>query len=188
MISAGRASDVRWADESWIFLDIGFSNRNPTCGLSFGNDLPQCVQFGVARKQILERIRSSSAGVDLLIEAPLSVCFDSKGNPKGRKIEREGSKHRYWYENLGCGMMVAATYLIRDIHDSIPRHPVRLFEGFISFKDRSLASNHINDVSLLRDVVRNPKKFPGCILTPEQLKSDPEDVITSAFRVGGMDY
>ena len=74
-------------DESWIFVDIGFSSNNPTCGLSFGNEPSRCVQFSSAKQQIVERIRFLPEGANLLIEAPLSVCFDSKGNPKGRKIE-----------------------------------------------------------------------------------------------------
>ena len=187
MISAGRVSDIRWADDRWIFLDIGFSSRSPTCGLLFGNDLPQCVRFGEAKQRILERIQSSSTGVELVIEAPLSICFDSKGNPKGRKIEREGNKHRYWYENLGCAVMIAAMYLVRGIHDANVGCTVRLFEGFVSFKDRSSPSDHVNDVRWLRDVVRDPQKFCGSILTSDQLKSDPADVLASAFCVAGID-
>ena len=64
--------------------------------------------------------------------------------------------------------MIAATYLIRDIHDLNFKRPVRLFEGFISFKDRSQASNHGNDVDLLRRVVRDHEKIAECILAPEQ--------------------
>jgi hypothetical protein len=123
----------------------------------------------------------------LVIEAPLSVCFDSRGNPKGRKIEREDKKHRYWYESLGCSVMVAAMYLVYEIHDAKVSCTVRLFEGFVSFKDSSLVSNHLDDVCSLRDVVRDPQRFSGSILTPDQLKLDPDDVLASAFSVAGID-
>src|SRR6266700_7427838 len=117
MISAGCVSHIRWADDRWILLAIGFSSRKPSCGLLLGTDLPQCVQFGEAKQRILERIQSSPTGIELVIEAPLSVCFDSRGNPKGRKIEREDNQHRYWYESLGCSVMVAAMYLVHEIQD-----------------------------------------------------------------------
>ena len=48
-----------------------------------------------------------------MIEAPLSVCFNKKGNPTGRSIEFaeiKGETSRYWHQ--ACGIMVAATYLI----------------------------------------------------------------------------
>jgi hypothetical protein len=189
MIGAGTKSQVEWGSGSWIFLDIGFAKGgNKTCGLLFGDDDPKCVEFGECREQIVKQIRNSTNVVNLVIEAPLSICFDSKRNPKGRFIEKEGGETRYWYVGLGCAVMVAAMYLIRDIHEDGALNTVRLFEGFVSYKNRSRRSTHQRDVSLLRDVVRNPSASLGTIFSPEQLKTDPTtDVLCSAFRVSGLD-
>lgn len=50
--------------------------------------------------------------------------------------------------------MVAAMYLIRAISEAAPNNTVRLFEGFISYKDRADGTDHCGDVELLREVVR----------------------------------
>lgn len=186
-LKAGDKSQVQWADGNWVFLDIGFSNQTRSCGLLFGDAAPTKVQFGYARQRIIERLRESSSPVNLVIEAPLSICFDSNGNPKGRRIEKEGKKNRYWYTGPGCAVMVAAMYLIRDIHEAKADVLVRLFEGFVSYKDRSLPSNHERDVCSLRDVVRDPVRFSDSIYTADQLKTDPNDLLTSAFCVAGLD-
>ena len=115
-INAGDRSQIQWGDGNWVFLDIGFSNRGQTCGLLFGDGLPRSVQFTQAGQMIVEQIRQSKSTINLVIEAPLSVCFDSIGNPTGRKIEKEAEKSRYWYTGAGCAVMVAAMYLIRDIY------------------------------------------------------------------------
>jgi hypothetical protein len=186
-ISAGDSSQVQWTDGNWVFLDIGFSNQGRTCGLLLGDGDPKSVQFTQAGQMVLEQIRQSKSAVNLVIEAPLSVCFDSIGNPKGRKIETEAGKTRYWYTGAGCAVMVAAMYLIRDIYEAEANVLVRLFEGFISYKHPNLPSNHDSDVLLLRDVVRDPVKFSGSILAANQLKADPSDVLSSAFCVAGLD-
>jgi hypothetical protein len=167
MIVAGGVADIQWSENRWIFFDIGFSNKRLSFGLAFGNEPPECFQFGQARDEILERIKVSPTNINLLIEAPLSICFDAKGNPKGRTIEREDAKHRYWYENLGCGVMVAAIYLVRAIYNLNPGCKVRLFEGFVSFKDREVGSKHRDDVCSLRNVVRDPIGFLTAFFRPK---------------------
>jgi hypothetical protein len=132
VVEAGRVSQIRWADGNWIFLDVGFSNKAPSCGLLVGDAKPSRVQFYEAKRRIVQRLIDSKSFLNLVIEAPLSVCFNSLGNPSGRSIEIEGSQTRYWYYGAGCTVMTAAMYLIRDIHETEPRVPVRLFEGFVS--------------------------------------------------------
>jgi hypothetical protein len=145
------------------------------------------LRFGKAEQEILTRIAAATEIVNLVIEAPLSVSFSKEGNPKGRSIEKDGSRTRYWYNGLGCSVMVAAMYLIRRITDSQPKVPVRLFEGFVSYKDRSTRSDHKRDVRLLRDVVSNPKRYAKAIYSAEELKQDPADELRSAFWVAGFD-
>lgn len=187
MIEAGEVSQTHWGEGNWIFLDIGFSHRSRTTGLLIGDGDPEVLQFGAARERVVQKIGASAAAVNLVIEAPLSVAFDSRGNPKGRSVEKDGSKTRYWYNGLGCAVMVAAMYLIRSLYDSEPSAPVRLFEGFISYKDRNIPSDHRRDVLLLREVVCNPTRFAQCIYGVDQLKQDPDDELSSAFCVAGMD-
>lgn len=187
MIQAGVKPQIQWGDGNWIFLDIGFSHNKPSSGLLFGDGVPQSRCFGCARRQIVQRIREAKTTVNLVIEAPLSICFDSKGNPKGRRIEKQGSKTRYWYNGPGCAVMVAALYLIRDIKDAKQSTLVRLFEGFVSYKDRSTRSNDKEDVCLLRSVVRDPRSFAESTFSPEELEADKGDVLCSAFRVAGLD-
>jgi hypothetical protein len=147
-----------------------------------------CVTFADARKKIIQWLVKSNSLVNLVIEAPLSVCFDSKGNPKGRLVDKSGKGVRYWYLGLGCGVMVATMYLIRTIcEDARVIVPIRLFEGFVSYKTSSLPSDHRDDVCRIREVVRDPAKFSNSIYGADKLKQDPTDELFSAFRVAGLD-
>ena len=87
-IEPGTPSDVSWVEGNWIFLDVGFSNSSRSCGVLFGQETPRCLQFGEATREILDRLRGARSLINLVVEAPLSVCFDSRGNPKGRSLER----------------------------------------------------------------------------------------------------
>ncbi|MGA3264334.1 MAG: hypothetical protein ABSC47_09860 [Terracidiphilus sp.] len=188
MITPGRKSEVNWDKGNWIFLDIGFSSNGKTCGLAFADESPRDLQFGEARNAIVGHIRKQNGSINLVIEAPLSVCFDSNRNPKGRKIEKRGSKTRYWYTGLGCAVMTAATYLIRDIHEAtkdLPNIEVNLFEGFVSFKEGR--TDHKKDVSALRKKVKIAQQHLDSICDSEDLKLCESDEIFSAFRVAGLD-
>ena len=100
--------------------------------------------------------------------------------------EAEPASPRYWYLGLGCAVMVAAMYLIRDIDSAKPSGRIRLFEGFVSHKDRSRPSDHGADVCLLRNVVRDPVTFAKSIYDADDLKKDPTDSLFSAFSVAGL--
>lgn len=188
MIRAGRINEVTAASGNWVFLDIGFANNAKSCGLLFDDGTPEEVTFNSAVEDICNFIKSGNAPVNLVIEAPLSVSFDIEGNPKGRSIEKQGNKTRYWYVSLGTTVMVAALYLVRAIYDSKPAKEIRLFEGFVSFKDSNTPTNHINDVLLLRGIVNNPNKESESIITPDSLCMDTTDKIQSAFLVAGLDF
>jgi len=187
MIFAGNVSEIAWSKDSWVFLDIGFANESKSCGLLVGEEEPKSVQFGDARQRIVQLAKSAKHPLNLVIEAPLSVCFTAAGNPTGRSLEKIGSKTRYWYAGLGCAVMIAATYLIRDLHTARLGRRIRLFEGFVSFKDRTLASDHRHDVKSLREVVLKPESFHDRIIGPDKLRRNPTDLISSAFSVAGMD-
>jgi hypothetical protein len=185
VIQAGTASQIRWGSGNWIFLDIGFSSKNRSCGLLAREGDPRCLTFAEAKAEV-KMFVAKSAVSNLVIEAPLSVCFDQSGNPSGRSIEIEGSKPRYWYTGPGCAVMVASMYLLRDLECATKKATIRLFEGFVSFKSEK-PSGHQADVLALRSVVRDPRKFHDSLFEAHQLKRNQADELFSAFRVLGMD-
>jgi hypothetical protein len=126
--------------------------------------------------------------LNLLIEAPLSVAFNERGNPTGRIFERLKEQHRYWYADGGCVVMTAAMYLLRALHDSRPRRKVRLFEGFVSFHRKSQATSHCEVVEALRAVVLDPTRPDGKVLAPNQLAFKTSDVVVPALAVAGMNF
>lgn len=190
MIEAGTRLQVDGSLERWIFLDIGFASVRRSCGLAFeGTGATEC-RFDEAKTQIITRIEdwaNEPAPINLLIEAPLSVCFDARGNPKGRTIERQGKDTRYWYCGLGCAVMVAALYLIRSIEERFPDATIRLFEGFVSFKKKDdTESDHARDVNLLRKVVGAPEVFKEALCDPVDLRENETDILQSALDVMGI--
>ena len=185
MIRPGTTNEVTPKSGKWVYIDIGFANKAKSCGLLFDDGDPEEVTFSRAVEKICKYIKTSDMPINLVIEAPLSVSFDSNGNPKGRRIEKQNNKTRYWYVSLGTTVMVAAMYLLRAIIDSQPITEVRLFEGFVSFKDRNKSSNHSRDVLALRDVVIKGNR--DAIIAPEALKIDDSNLLQSAFLVAGVD-
>ncbi len=69
---------------------------------------------------------------------------------------------------------VAAIYLINEIKECRPKIPVRLFEGFVTFKAAN-RSGHKLDVISLRNVVRNPHTSAHSVYTDCELKVAPSD-------------
>jgi hypothetical protein len=187
MIHAGSVAEVKWGGGAWVFLDIGFSNKVKSCGLLINDLDPEAVRFNEAQSRILDLVETSGEPVKLMIEAPLSVAFDKSGNPTGRSIEKQDGKTRYWYNGLGCGVMVAAMYLLREIQLSAPNRTVLLFEAFVSYKDRKIKSDHRRDVRLMREVVKDPAGRRQSIISPEELGRAAGDQVKSAFCVAGMD-
>jgi hypothetical protein len=186
IIKAAKVDEIRWDDCAWIFVDIGFSNNKRSCGVLFGDDnSPSCLRFGEANTAILHRLQNLNGPVKLVVEAPLSVCFDKDGNPKGRSIEKSGSKTRYWYNGLGCAVMTAAVYLIRSIQRCPSTGIVLLAEGFISFKNPASPTSHASDALLLRSIVKGHQS--GRIHSPDTLTSCSTDVLESAVAYAGED-
>ena len=188
MIRAGQKKEITWNSGSWIFLDVGFSNQRRTCGLLFDNQEPEKMRFNEAIEKIITHIRQIKRPVNLVIEAPLSVAFDSKGNPKGREIEKRNGKTRYWYAAPGCVVMVAALYVINGLCNVIQSQEIRLFEGFVSFRAKTNKTNHLKDVCCLKRAVKNPSTCRSQVVCGEQLKMNPSDRLLSAFMVAGHDY
>ncbi|MCG5539321.1 hypothetical protein [Halorhodospira sp. 9622] len=187
MMRAGTEVEITQSSGEWLILDIGFANKSRSCGLLINNEQPVDLQFSEAVKRICDFIVNSRQPVNLMIEAPLSVAFDDQGNPTGRSVEKQGGKTRYWYFGLGCTIIIAALYLLREVFESKGKTEVRLFEGFVSFKDKNKKSNHSRDVKMLREVVEDRSSHPGAIVEEAGLRIKESDTLKSAFMVAGMD-
>ena len=188
MIRAGIPAEANRLSGEWVFVDLGFAEKAKSCGLLLGDGNPEEVSFSQLKARLLEVVASDHGPLNLLVEAPLSVAFNEHGNPTGRVIEKRGYQTRYWYVGLGCSVLVAATYLLRAIHDANPRREIRLFEGLASFKPKGVRSSHSNDVINLRKVILNGGCTPGGIVPAEELAASPNHRLYSAFLVAGMDF
>ncbi len=171
----------------WVFVDIGFSRNARSCGVAIGENDPKEMKFSELAPAILGVVRAGTGPVNLLVEASLSVAFTPGGNPTGRRIEKRGARTRYWYVGLGCAVLVATTYLLRQLYECGSEREIRLFEGFVSFKEKGVKSSHSKDVADLRSVAWNLDHVPGEVVGPDQLKVNPDDRLCSAFAVAGMD-
>ena len=80
MIRAGKTSEIISSSGHWLILDIGFANQSASCGLMIDQSPPAALQFGETVERICKFIAASNEPVNLVIEAPLSVSFDVKGN------------------------------------------------------------------------------------------------------------
>ncbi len=186
MIVAGVREQARRDSGQWVFVDIGFSRDQSSCGIAIGDSRPRNVRFSDLAPCIARELESDTAPLNLLIEAPLSVAFNAGGNPTGRSIERKNGKTRYWYMQGGAVTLLATMHLVRDLYEIRPTRELRLFEGFASFKHKKKNYSHASDVSNLRRVVWG-ERDKGKIVDAEGLKMRDEDILVSSFLVLGMD-
>ncbi|MEO8048483.1 MAG: hypothetical protein ABI684_14465 [Nitrospirota bacterium] len=187
-IRAATLAEITRASAEWVFVDLGFASEDKSCGLLVGDGEARALSFSQLQAEIASICNTSLAPLNLLLEAPLSVAFGANGNPTGRSVEKRNGQSRYWYVGLGCGVLVAATYLLRSIHDLSPRREIRLFEGLVSFKPRGIPSSHTSDVIALRNLAWSGNTSLGRFVGPEDLRANQGDRIVSAFHVAGMDF
>jgi hypothetical protein len=188
MIRAGTLAEANRRSGEWVFVDLGFAEKAKSCGLLLGDGSPEEVSFSELKARLLEVVASDRKPLNLLLEAPLSVAFNEHGNPTARAIEKRESQTRYWYVGLGCGVLVAATYLLREIYDASPRREIRLFEGLASFKPKGVRSSHTDDVINLRKVIFDGGSTSGLIVPAGKLAVSPKHRLHSAFLVAGLDF
>lgn len=184
-IRAGRAEDLPPAPAEWIIVDIGFSQKQASCGLLEGDHEPVNRKFGDLQRVLVAAAVREGLPLNLVIEAPLSISFAPNGNPAGRSIEKRGKQHRYWHAGLGTTVLLSAMHLLRAVVDARPQREIRLFEGFVSYKPKG-KSSHCEDVRQLRDVAFG-RSTSGRIVWPDELRLSPDDHLYSAFAVAGMD-
>jgi hypothetical protein len=186
MIRAGTMEEAQPESGDWVFVDVGFS-QNKSCGILEPNGRLDCFSFADAKNLLADLASVGDAPLNLVLEAPLSACFSSDGNPVGRSIERRGQQTRYWHTGIACSVFISAAYMLRAVLERNGQRDVRLFEGFVSFKEKGVKSDHRLDVGRLRDVVW---RVPGAgrIVPPETLRSPSAARIASAFEVCGLDF
>jgi hypothetical protein len=186
-LRAGSISQVTRGSGSWAFIDIGFASNKASCGFALDESPPTLLTFANLKNRVVQLAQESENTLNLVIEAPLSVAFSISGNPVGRSVEKRGGTARYWYFGLGCGVLVAATYLLRALNDAPRRRDVFLFEGLVSFKPKGVRSSHTADVEALRAVAWRLPEGRGRVIAPEALRVQPSDHLQSAFTVAGFD-
>ncbi|MGF6634780.1 hypothetical protein [Paraburkholderia sp. MM6662-R1] len=186
-LHAGRVNEIHRASGTWVFVDPGFSRASQTSGLLVQNAEPTLHTFAQLCESVSALARQPDGALNLVLEAPLSAAFTADGNPAGRRMEKRGNLHRYWYAGLGCQVTLAAAHLLRAVIEAGPARDIRLFEAFVSFKAPGVPSDHAGDVRALRDVVWNAHRAPGAIVSPDALPGPHAAHVESAFRVFGFD-
>ncbi len=168
MIRSGKVQHLRppFCKGDWLFIDLGFSNTQGSNGVApvsnheeLYPELEGSFQYGELIKRLQTLIAHEGPTLNIVLEAPLSMAFDEKGNPIGRSMEKEGGQHRYWYTGPGGPLVTAADHLIRKIGEPEPDRKVRIFEGFVSFKGNSdnEEEGHENESNHKRDADRMRK-------------------------------
>lgn len=173
---AGNIEDITPVQNNadWAIVDIGFSSTRKSCGIGIYRegkepDLREEIFSYVVNT--LTEMSSEPLGtpLNLIIEAPLSASFNSQGNPTGRAFEkRKDSKTtRYWYVGAGSSVLLAALYLLKALYANPARsRDIRLFEGFVSFKENSSNNTHIDDVNKLWQAIQTVKANPEPLYGP----------------------
>lgn len=198
-ITAGKVCDIEEVQkkpekeklellEDWIFVDIGFAPPDrKSCGVAIGSSKAKKITFGELVDKVKEKVKESAKPLNLLLEAPLSLAFDTAGNPMPRSFERsrslqaglnkgksspewvenfiEGGYHKGWYYQAGPLVLVGAERLIWELRRCMRRREVRLFEGFVpreSKKEESKSADgdHGKVAEKLRDVVKGKTGCP----------------------------
>jgi hypothetical protein len=193
-IRAGLIHEVT-EDADWLIVDIGFAHTRKSCGVLINNrhtpneppDEAHEMTFGDCIETVRGHATSGEGSLNLLIEAPLSVAFDARGNPIRRSIEKhQDGRTRDWYHGAGATILIGTMHLLRAIVDAGSQREVRLFEGFVSFKDKGLSSDHAQDVRDLLAVIQ--RRGTGRVVSGEEIQADTDGEVQSAFAVAGMDF
>ena len=192
-IRAGTMKELTDPTGDWCFVDIGFAGKAKSCGYllaTFGHDTidkPFKMTYGELGDTLCSLVVQSGPPLHLVLEAPISSAFTPQNNPVGRSIEKAGSKTRYWYVGLGCSVLVSSLYLIKRLAELDRNRELRIFEGFVSFKDRNQQSDHIQDVRAMKRVVWSRGADGGDFCEPIALSSANGSMVRSTMELLGLD-
>ena len=189
-IVAGKIADIEDVRrnekllEDWIFVDIGFAPENKSCGVAIGNRKAKEVRFAKLVEMVVKEVKEPGDTLNLLLESPLSMAFNSAGNPWPRSFEAKPRKwdqsprwfgdlkddtHRGWYRQAGTLTMAGAARLLWKLHECKRQRTIQLFEGFAPRKKgpKSQTGDHAKVAGKLRDVVRGKTDCP--IVPPSEI-------------------
>lgn len=220
-IRAGRYDEIFSGVGEWLLVDVGFSptdhGSGKTCGILKadknalelkGKEAHRVTFSDLQEETIRESQLPWSGPLNLVLETPLSVAFDSQGNPTPRFCDLpharasgkfcmckesenncsvchcKNDRRRPWYAGAAPDMTMACAYLLRKLEKCGIQREVRLFEGFVSFKSSEETTDHIKDVKRLRKIVQH--KVKSRIFDTKAVKSRNEYRLLSAFEVFGM--
>ncbi len=119
-------------------VDLGFSGTSRSCGFasSDGQGLLSPVKrtFRECVDDVVAHVRRHGDGV-LIIEAPLSACFNARGNPCARGPFGQATRPRWWSLGAGATMALAAQYFLRFVQEHLGDRRLHLIEGFVVGQD-----------------------------------------------------
>lgn len=119
-----------------LAVDMGFSGKSASCGYAFraaGDKLTrsQNKTFADCLQAVADRI-GRVGDLLLIIEAPLSAAFDSKGNPQPRGTFESSPKPRWWSLGPGSAMSLAAMHFLKRLASLISANrKCYLVEGYV---------------------------------------------------------
>lgn len=193
MIRAGTMKELTDPTGDWCFVDIGFARETKSCGYllaTFERDdtgNPRQLTYGELGDTLSSLITRPGPPLHLVLEAPISSAFTAQRNPIGRSIEKKGTRTRYWYVGLGCSVLVSSLYLIKRLAELDRKRELRIFEGFVSFKDPNESTDHIQDVEAMKQIVWSGGTKGGDFCEPRALPSPIGSTVQSTLALLGLD-
>lgn len=197
----GTLKEINRESGFWIFVDVGFSSRDKSCGILIEEQMPRTMQFGCLAERLINEVTTPGPPINLLLEAPLSIAFDQRGNPARRstdiEIGNERTEYRDWWYNAGAATLLATGHLLRLVEDCVIQREVRLYEGFASFKSSRTPWDRIEKFSKddwphVEDLLRLQCAAFGerqdFVTGPNGLQMEAGDCLQSAFKFAGMDF
>ena len=151
MISAMQSADQALAmrDLPCMAVDLGFSGTSRSCGVASLDDKGtlRLVRrtFSECVAEVATHVRLHSECV-LVIEAPLSACFDGRGNPCARGPFEASPKPRWWSLGAGATMALAAQHFLRFVQQHMRSGTLHLVEGFVVGQDSGADATVASDL------------------------------------------
>lgn len=136
-----------------LSVDMGFSGKSASAGfahLPSRGELPlsRNVTFADCVQAVADNVRQLGDLV-LLVEAPLSAAFDTKGNPQPRGRFESHPKPRWWSLGPGASMSLAAMHFLRRLVGLVPSaSKIHLIEGYVVGADSG------NDADVAEALIR----------------------------------
>ena len=193
-IIAGKEDQINRKCGDWLIIDIGMSSTRKTCGVWCDPDTFKSMHFQELRDFLTYTAKIANRGpLNLTIEAPLSVAFRPNGNPWYRRCDKykpnpkKNHESKHWNQNGGRATILAAQFLLRELHESkTRRRNIRLFEGhiafkrYINYKPFEIQKNpHLKDVLVLKNAIFNENERDIFILT--NLRDNRSPIFESPF-------